>query len=87
MDIDRNWFVSEDDARNNILCVIGFVISIISFALSCFGFPVGLILFLLNLYFASQGLKSSHRKLAVATFIISGLSFCILLLYSFGKQT
>ena len=83
MDIDRSWLVSEDESRNEILCVIGFVISIAAFALSCFGLPIGLILFVMDLYFASQGLKSSRRKFAIATFIISGLSFCILLLHSF----
>ena len=59
--------------------VAGFVISIVGLLLSCFGITFGVLILALEIYFAIMGLKTSKKGFSIATFVLSGLSFLVLI--------
>lgn len=60
------------------LAIIGFVISIVGLVLSFVGYTYGVVLYILEFYFASCGIKTKKKGFAIATFVLAGLSILIL---------
>ena len=79
-----NAFQNEIDERNEKLCTIGFCLSLIGLLLSIFGFMFGVLIYILEIYFACQGLKTRKRGKAIATFIIAGISILIIIGWIIG---
>ena len=71
-------FQSEVDARNEKLCTIGFWMSIVGLLLSFMGIMYGVFIYILEIYFATRGLKTRKKGKAIATFIIAGISILII---------
>ncbi len=67
----------ETTDKTEKLCNIGFWLSIIALILSIFGYAFGIVLYFLVFYFASQGLKTSKRKKAIASIILTVISILI----------
>lgn len=74
-----NQFAENVNKSKETMAIIGFIISIIGLLLSCFGVSFGAIILLLEIYFAINGLKTAKRGLSIATLIISGVTFLILI--------
>ena len=74
-------FESENIAKKEKLCNIGFVLSIIGLVLSLLGISFGLIVYLLDFYFASQGLGTTKKGKAIATIVLSIMSIAITIIY------
>lgn len=62
------------------LCNIGFWLSLIGLVTSFIGVYYGIVLYFLNFYFASQGLKTRFRKKAIASIILSILSILVMVI-------
>lgn len=62
------------------MCEVGFWLSIVGLILSFIGITYGVIIYLLNYYFASQGLKTRKRGKAIATIVLSSVSIVIIIL-------
>lgn len=75
-----NTFVARNEQSKETLVIVGFVMSIIGLALSCFGM-FGIILAIFEFYFAIQGLKTSKRGLAIATIVLASVSILITIGY------
>ena len=60
------------------MAVIGFVLSIVGLLLSFIGYTYGVLLYALEFYFASCGIKTKKKGFAIATFVLAGLSVLIL---------
>ena len=60
------------------MAIIGFVISIVGLLLSFVGYTFGVLLYILEFYFASCGIKTKKKGFAIATFVLAGLSIAIL---------
>ncbi len=76
-----NVFVDNANKQKETLTIIGFVISVIGLILSCFGVTYGLVILFLEITFAVNGLKTSKKGLAIATLVLAGVSFLILIFY------
>ena len=74
-----NQFADNVNKRNEGMAIAGFVMSIIGLLLSCFGVTFGVIIILLEIYFAIMGLKTSKKGFSIATFVISGVTLLILI--------
>ena len=74
-------FELENIAKREKLCNIGFVLSIIGLILSLIGVSYGLIVYLLDFYFASQGVKTEKKGKAIATIVLSIISLVITIYY------
>lgn len=75
-----NAFQDETTKRQETMCEVGFWLSIVGIILSFFGVTYGVIIYLLNYYFASQGLKTRKRGKAIATIVLSSVSIVIIIL-------
>lgn len=73
-------FQDETDKRKEKLCEIGFWISIVGVICSIFGVVMGLFVYVLDFYFAAQGLKTKKRGKAIATIVLSIISIVIIIL-------
>ena len=58
---------------------MGFWLSIIGLLASFVGVAYGVIVYILNFYFASQGLKTRKRGKAIATIVMSIISIIIII--------
>lgn len=76
-------FSEEINKKDEKLCTIGFLLSILGLILSLFGYAFGIIIYIINFYLASRGLNTSKKVLAITTIIISILSIMIILLKLF----
>lgn len=76
-------FADAADKRNEKLAIWGFVISIIGLLLSFVGYTYGVVLYMLEFYFAACGIKTRKKGLAIATFVLAGISIVILVLMIF----
>ena len=74
-----NQFADNVNKRNEGMAIAGFVMSIVGLLLSCFGVTFGVIIILLEIYFAIMGLKTSKKGFSIATFVISGVTLLILI--------
>lgn len=72
-----NTFMEQNDRKKETQTIIGFVVSLVGLLLSCFGFTYGVILWILEFYFAIQGLKTKKKGLAIATIVIACASIVI----------
>ena len=57
-----NNFQEETDKKKETVCEIGFWISILGLILSFFGMMVGVIIYILDFYFAFNGLKTRKKE-------------------------
>lgn len=61
------------------LCEVGFWLSILGVVCSLFGIMYGVIIYIIDFYFASQGLNTRKKGKAIATIILSVISILIIL--------
>ena len=73
-------FQDETTKKQEKMCEIGFWISIIGLLLALFGASYGIIIYIMDFYFASQGLKTRKRGKAIATIVLSIISIIIIIL-------
>lgn len=73
-------FQDETIKKQEKMCEWGFWLSILGLLASFVGVAYGVIVYILNFYFASQGLKTSKRNKAIATIAISIISIIIIIL-------
>lgn len=72
-------FKIENQKKQETMCEIGFWISILGLLGSFAGIMMGLFVYILDFYFASQGLKTKKRGKAIATIVLSIISIIIVL--------
>lgn len=73
-------FQNETTKKQEKMCEIGFWISIFGLLASFFGVSYGLLVYIMDFYFASQGLKTKKRGKAIATIVMSIISILISIL-------
>lgn len=73
-------FQDEATKKQEKLCEIGFWLSIFGLIASFVGVSYGLIVYIMDFYFASQGLKTRKKGKAIATIILSILSILIIIM-------
>lgn len=73
-------FSNETIKKQEKMCEIGFWLSLFGLLSSFFGVAYGLIIYILDFYFASQGLKTRKRGKAIATIILSIISLIIVVI-------
>lgn len=73
-------FQNENTKKQEKLCEVGFWLSIFGLLLSLVGVSYGVIIYILNFYFASQGLKTRKKGKAITTIVLSILSILIIIL-------
>ncbi len=73
-------FQDETTKKQEKQCEIGFWLSILGFACALFGVSYGIIIYIMNFYFASQGLKTKKRGKAIATIVLSIISILIIII-------
>ncbi|MBQ6992032.1 MAG: DUF4190 domain-containing protein [Clostridia bacterium] len=72
-----NEFAQESEKSKEGFAIAAFVISIVGLLLSCFGWALGVIVIILEYYFAIQGLKSKKKGLAITAIVLASLSLLI----------
>lgn len=70
----------DEEKANGNKAIIGFILSIVGLLLPCVGVQFGGIVIVLEFAFATAGLKSSKKGLAIATFILAGIQTLFLIL-------
>lgn len=75
-----NSFQDETTKKQETMCEVGFWLSIVGLVLSFIGVTYGVIIYILNYYFASQGLKTRKRGKAIATIVLSTISIVVIIL-------
>ena len=70
-------FQNETTKKQEKMCQIGFWLSLFGLLISFAGLTYGGIMYILNFYFASQGLKTRKRGKAVAIIVLSIVSILI----------
>lgn len=70
-------FQSQTDKKKETMCEIGFWISIFGLLGSFGGVAMGLLVYVMDFYFAAQGLKTRKRGKAIATIVMSILSILV----------
>ena len=73
-------FQNENTKKQEKLCEVGFWLSIFGLLLSLVGVSYGVIIYILNFYFASQGLKTRKKGKSITTIVLSILSILIIIL-------
>lgn len=73
-------FQDETTKKQEKMCEWGFWLSIIGLLASFVGVAYGVIIYILNFYFASQGLKTRKRGKAIATIVMSIISIIIIII-------
>ena len=73
-------FQDETTKKQEKLCEIGFWIYIFGLITSFFGVAFGMIVYIMDFYFASQGLKTRKKGKAIATIVLSIISILIIIL-------
>lgn len=74
-----NDLKNETTDKSELLCEVGFWLSIVGLLLSFFGYGYGVIVYIIVFYLASQGLKTKKRTKAIISIILAILSIIILL--------
>lgn len=66
----------QNDVNKNreTMCEVGFWVSIVGILISIFGISYGVIIYLLDFYFAAQGLKTRKKGKAITTIVLSVIS-------------
>ncbi|MGM9881267.1 MAG: hypothetical protein ACI31S_00260 [Bacilli bacterium] len=72
-------FQDENIKKKEKMCEIGFWLSILGLVCSFFGVAYGVIIYIMDFYFASQGLKTRKRGKAITTIILSIISILIII--------
>lgn len=72
-----NQFQEETDKKAETMCQIGFYLSICGLLLSFLGGTYGIFVYIMEFYFASIGLKTKKKTLALITIALALLSFII----------
>lgn len=70
-------FNNEHQKKQETMCEIGFWLSILGLLGSFAGIMMGLFVYIMDFYFASQGLKTRKRGKAIATIVLSIISILI----------
>lgn len=65
--------------QKEMLCMIGFALSIAGLLMSFAGFCYGIVIYCLDIYFAIQGLKTKKKGFAIATIVMTILSIIIVI--------
>ena len=73
-------FQNETLKKQEKMCEWGFWLSLLGLLASFVGVAYGVIIYMLNFYFASQGLKTRKRGKAIATIVLSIISILIIIL-------
>ncbi len=73
-------FKNETQKKQETMCEIGFWFSILGLVASFAGIAMGLFAYVIDFYFALQGLKTRKRGKAIATIVLSIISILILLI-------
>lgn len=73
-------FQDETMKKKEKMCEIGFWISILGLIGSFAGIMMGLLVYIMDFYFASQGLKTRKRGKAIATIVLSIISILIVII-------
>ena len=77
-------FTNENLKKQEKMCEVGFWISILGLLCSFAGVMMGLFVYVLDFYFASQGLKTRKKGKAIATIVLSIISILIVILQIIG---
>lgn len=72
-------FEDAENHKKETMCEVAFWLSIVGLFLSFFGAYYGAIIYILDFYFASQGLKSKKKGKATAAIILSVISIVIII--------
>lgn len=72
-------FKDETMKKKEKMCNVGFWLSILGLVCSLFGVTYGVIIYIMDFYFASQGLKTRKRGKAIATIVLSIISILIVI--------
>ncbi len=72
-------FKNENQKKQETMCEVGFWLSLFGLLCSFMGVAYGVIIYILNFYFASQGLKTRKRGKAIATIILSIVSILLII--------
>lgn len=70
-------FNNEHQKKQETMCEIGFWLSILGLLGSFAGIMMGLFVYIMDFYFASQGLKTRKKGKAIATIVLSIISILI----------
>ena len=73
-------FSKVNDSKKETLCTIGFALSIVGLLLPFIGATYGGIIYILNIWFGYQGLKTKKRGMAIATIVITIVSMLLTIL-------
>ena len=73
-------FQDETMKKKEKMCNVGFWLSILGLVCSLFGVTYGVIIYIMDFYFASQGLKTRKRGKAIATIVLSIISILIVII-------
>ena len=73
-------FQEETTKKQEKMCEIGFWLALFGLLCSFMGVAYGVIIYILNFYFASQGLKTRKRKKAIATIVLSIISILVIIM-------
>lgn len=73
-------FQNETTKKQEKMCEVGFWLSLFGLLCSFMGVAYGIIIYILNFYFASQGLKTRKRGKAIATIVLSIVSILIIII-------
>jgi len=73
-------FQNETTKKQEKMCEVGFWLSLFGLLCSFMGVAYGVIIYILNFYFASQGLKTRKRGKAIATIVLSIVSILIIII-------
>lgn len=75
-----NDLKQETTTRAEKLCKVGFWLSLAGLLLSFLGITYGVIIYILVFSFATQGLKTGKRKMAIASIVLTCISILITIL-------
>ena len=78
-----NGQYASQNNNNETMCIVGFAISVIGLLLAVFGFVIGIPIIMLDFYFASSGMNTNKKGLAIATIVMSSISLFILIINIF----
>ena len=72
-------FQDETMKKKERMCEIGFWLSILGLVCSFFGIAYGIFVYIMDFYFASQGLKTRKKGKAIATIVLSIISILFII--------
>ncbi len=76
-------FSAASNKSNEKYAIIGFIMSIVGLLFSFVGYTFGILLYLMEFYFAACGIRTKKKGFAIATFVLAGLSVVILVISVF----